>query len=367
MTNNTAHKEPTAGWDIGGAHLKATLISQQGVVIEALQLPCPLWKGLEHLASAVTAILERFGSVPHHAITMTGELADLFANRSEGVTKLVTAMETMLPDGDIRFYAGARGLVNGATARTCPLEIASANWRASADFTAHHISDGLLLDIGSTTTDIIPLLSGKVIAQGGNDFERLDACELVYTGIVRTPVMAVAGNALVGDKRVPLMAELFATMADVYRLLGRLPGEADLFPAADGGGKTAQDSARRLARMVGCDFSDKNGEIWRAMAADLAQCQRDKIREAAARVIGTAGLASVAPVIGAGCGRFLAEGIAAFLNRPYLSFADLIDVNPGAEGTALREIAATCAPAMAVAWLGWATDPSTGSVPNSVA
>jgi len=358
MTNNTEHKETTVGWDIGGAHLKAILMSRQGVVIEALQLPCPLWKGLEHLASAVAAILERFGPAPHHAITMTGELADLFANRSEGVTKLVAAMENMLPDGDIRFYAGARGLVNGTTARTCLLEIASANWRASADFAAHHISDGLLLDIGSTTTDIVPLKDGKVIAQGKNDFERLDACELVYTGIVRTPVMAIAENALIGDKRVPLMAELFATMADVYRLLGRLPGEADLFPAADGGSKTTQDSARRLARMVGCDFSDKNEGIWRAMAADLAQCQRGKIREAATRVIGAAGLASITPVIGAGCGRFLAEGIAAFLNRPYLSFADLIDVDGDAGGTALREMAATCAPAMAVAWLATRGDKS---------
>ena len=113
--------------------------------------------------------------------------------------------------------------------------------------------------------------------------------------------------------------------------------------------------------MVGCDFSDKNGEIWRAMAADLAQCQRDKVREAATRVIGTAGLTSITPVIGAGCGRFLAEGIAAFLNRPYLSFADLIDVNGETGGTALREIAATCAPAMAVAWLAMSVDKSSNS------
>ncbi len=351
MTNNTAHKEPAAGWDIGGAHLKAVLMSRQGLVIDALQLPCPLWKGLDHLSSAVAAVLERFGPVSRHGVTMTGELADLFATRKEGVQKLIAAMESLLCDGDIRFYAGTRGLVDGTTARTCPFEIASANWRASADFTAHHIADGLILDIGSTTTDIIPLLGNKVIARGGNDFERLDACELVYTGVVRTPVMATADNALVGDKRVPLMAELFATMSDVYRLLGRLPEDADLFPAADGGGKTAQDSARRLARMVGCDSGDKNGETWRAMAADLAQCQRDKIRDAATSVIGAAGLASIAPVIGAGCGRFLARDIAGFLNRPYLSFADFIEIVSGAEETALREMAAICAPAMAVAWL----------------
>ena len=53
-----------------------------------------------------------------------------------------------------------------------------------------------------------------------------------------------------------------------------------------------------------------------------------------------------APVIGAGCGRFIAKDLAERLGRPYYDFAELIDCAPDA-----RDMAATCAPAVAVGLL----------------
>jgi hypothetical protein len=51
-------------------------------------------------------------------------------------------------------------------------------------------------------------------------------------------------------------------------------------------------------------------------------------------------------VVGAGCGRFVARRLAERLGRLYLDFGDLIDTAPG-----LCEMAARCAPAVAVALL----------------
>jgi activator of 2-hydroxyglutaryl-CoA dehydratase len=51
-------------------------------------------------------------------------------------------------------------------------------------------------------------------------------------------------------------------------------------------------------------------------------------------------------VIGAGCGRFIARRLAERLGRPYLDFGDLLDAAPEA-----RDMAARCAPAVAVALL----------------
>ena len=69
------------GWDLGGAHLKAVVLDEHAAVRHVLQRPCPLWQGLDRLMSAFEQIC-RFltpGISCIHAVTMTGELVDLFA------------------------------------------------------------------------------------------------------------------------------------------------------------------------------------------------------------------------------------------------------------------------------------------------
>ncbi len=52
----------------------------------AVQVPCRLWQGLDQLRKAMNVILANLKLAPDaHVVTMTGELADIFANRTEGV------------------------------------------------------------------------------------------------------------------------------------------------------------------------------------------------------------------------------------------------------------------------------------------
>jgi len=256
--------EPTIGWDVGGAHLKAARLAATGHVERVLQLPCPLWQGLEHFETALRQTLSELGPAPLHAVTMTGEMADLFPNRREGVARIVAALRQRLSDVDLRFYAGVEGFVAADRAAAAWQQIASANWRASGAVVAARVPVGSFIDIGSTTTDILVVRDGRVLAHGGDDGARLVTGELVYTGVVRTPVMVLADRVPFEGEWVPVMAELFATTADVHRLTGRLPERADQHPAADGGDKTVAGSARRLARVIGRDVESAPLESWGA-------------------------------------------------------------------------------------------------------
>ena len=189
-------------------------------------------------SAALAAVLVRLRPPSRVAVTMTGELVDFFPDRQAGVAQLLATLPATWPDADCAIWAGRRGFVPVVDAAARTAEIASANWLASATLVARRVEHGLFVDLGSTTTDIVVLAGGEVRAEGLTDRERLATGELVYTGLTRTPVMALAAEAPFAGRRVALMNELFATSADLYRILGLLPEEADQHAAADGGPKT---------------------------------------------------------------------------------------------------------------------------------
>jgi probable H4MPT-linked C1 transfer pathway protein len=343
-------RESVIGWDVGGAHLKAARVDRDGCVVGVVQLPCPLWQGLDRLQAALGRALELLGGAAAHAVTMTGEMVDLFADRREGVAALVDATGAALGGARIRYWGGAHGFLGREAARRAPAELASANWQASAGLAAIQLPQALLVDIGSTTTDVVPIRAGRVVAGARDDCGRLAARELVYTGVVRTPVIALAPEVPHAGLAVPLMAELFATAADVHRLTGQLAERDDQHAAADGGDKSPEGSARRLARMIGRDLEDAPLDEWMRLARWLAARQARTIEEAIDVVASRAGLAGDAPIVGAGAGRFLARDIARRRGRPYRDFATLL---PGAAADADR--IAVCAPAVALAWLAQRT------------
>lgn len=333
------------GLDLGGAHLKAALVLA-GRIVAVRQVPCRLWEGLGRLEEAFTGALAGWPAAGLVALTMTGELADLFADRASGVVALIRAVRARLPDAPLRVWAGRAGFLGPEAAAARPQEVASANWLATASLLAGTLPAGLLVDIGSTTTDLVPFRAGRVEAAGSSDAERLDAGELVYQGVTRTAVMAIARRAPVGGRWRPLMNELFATAADLWRLLGRLDETHDQHPAADGGPKTPAGSARRLARMVGQDLGEDDMAAWRALAAWLAEAQLRRIADGLHQVLSRAALPAEAPLVGAGCGRWLVAELARRADRPWRDLASLLPAEPQLAATA-----AVAAPAAAVALL----------------
>ena len=238
------------GWDIGGAHLKAARV-KDGRVEAVVQAATPLWLGLDSLHAAFDALSAQLGRADRHVITMTGELCDAFPSRREGVAGLAAIAANHLSPAAPSLYAGRAGFVELGEAASHAVDIASANWHASAALLALKLPDALFIDIGSTTTDLIPIVAGQVAAVGYSDAERLASGELVYTGMTRSFVMSLASRAPFRGAWTPLMNEYFASSADVHRILGDLPDDADKMSTADGREKTVEASRARLARMIG--------------------------------------------------------------------------------------------------------------------
>jgi probable H4MPT-linked C1 transfer pathway protein len=333
------------GWDVGGVHLKAAQAHDERIV-RVVQLASPLRGGLDRLIAAFAEARSLVRRPDHHVVTMTGELADTFASRSEGVETLATLAARELNDAPILLYAGSAGLVHPQDARKHAAEIASANWHVCASLVAHACASALFIDMGSTTTDVVPIVGGKVVARGYTDAQRLAAGELVYTGLVRGFVMATADRAPVGGAWTTLVNENFATMADVHRILESLPEGADLMGTADGRDKTVEASRARLARMVGADYDDLDGVAMLTLARWFAEAQLRTIVDAAMLVESATALPTDAPVVGAGVGTGVIAEVSRRLKRPYVPFHHLINVVPEA-----RVAAAHCAPAAALALL----------------
>ena len=329
------------GWDIGGAHLKAARV-KDGRVEAAVQAATPLWLGLDSLEAAFDALHARLGRADRHAITMTGELCDAFASRQEGVGGLAAIAANHLAPAASSLYAGRAGFVGLGEAATRAADIASANWHASAALVALKLQDALFIDIGSTTADLIPIVSGRVAAAGYNDAERLASGELVYTGMTRSFVIGLASRAPFRGAWTPLMNEYFASSADVHRILGALPDGADKMASADGREKTVEASRARLARMIGREAHEASAPEWDALASWFAEAQIREIADAACLRLSRNDVGVAAPVIAAGIGGGVAAEVARRLKRSCVGFASLI---------AAPAEASYCAPAVAVALL----------------
>ncbi|CAM3086343.1 MULTISPECIES: hydantoinase/oxoprolinase family protein [Methylobacterium] len=330
------------GWDLGGVHVKAALV-EHGRVVAAAQVPCPLWQGVAALDGSLAALPDWARDEARHAVTMTGELTDCFAGRREGVAALSGWAERHLA-GPVRIYAGRSGLVAPEAAEEVFADVASANWHATAALAGQHAPDALLIDVGSTTADLIPIAAGRPAATGYSDAERLETGELVYTGIVRTPVIALTDHAPFGGRRTRLMTETFAHMADVYRILGLLPEGVDQQASGDRKGKSVAESETRLARIVGRDREEGTPEAWALLAGHFAEVQLRLLHDAAAALLSRADLAPGAPLIACGAGAFLGPRLAARLGRPAIPLVSLLRGRIAGE----PDWISTCGPAVAV-------------------
>jgi probable H4MPT-linked C1 transfer pathway protein len=287
--------------DIGGANTKAAW--HDGTTVSR---PFEIWRDPDGLV----AVLRELGTADAVAITMTAELSDAFRTKREGVEFVLDAAEEAFGDPHVLTIAGE--LISVVEARARPWDVAAANWVATALAVADEHPDALLIDVGSTTADVIPIAAGRIAASGKNDLERLQAGELVYTGALRTNLAAIAPRVPVRGDWCPVASELFAISADVHLVLGHL--ESYDCPTPDGRPATVEFARERIARLVCSDVEQLDEAEIDAIAAYLHGEQVRQIAEAAGRQ-------SEVPVVAAGTGAFLAREVAARLGRAVVDTA----------------------------------------------
>jgi probable H4MPT-linked C1 transfer pathway protein len=291
------------GLDIGGANLK--MAHTNGT---AQTVPFALWKQPQQLPAALRALVASAPPFDAVAVTMTGELCDCFETKREGVLAILDAVRRLPGRKPIHVWRHDGQWVDPDTAAATTAQVAAGNWLALATFAGRFVPRGaaVLIDIGSTTTDVIPLRNGQPVPRGRTDQERLVARELVYTGVRRTPVFAVL-PCLSGGR--PLAAEWFASMLDAYLLRGDLPENPDDGETADGRPATIPFAHGRLARACCADREELSLSAARRLARQAADAQETAVVEALYEVAWRLGEYPAGLVL-SGSGEFLARRVA---------------------------------------------------------
>lgn len=289
--------------DIGGANIK--LADGLGF---ALSSAFALWKHHKHLASELRTLIAEAPAADHLAVTMTGELADCFSTRREGVEYIVQAVREAADRRHTRVYLANGSLVTPQVAVSRWQLAAASNWHALARFAGRYVKKerALMIDIGSTTCDIVPLEQGVPAARGATDNERMLAGELVYTGVERSPICAVVPRVPYRNGSCPVAHELFATTRDAYLVLGQLAEDPRDGATADGRPATRKDAIARLARAVCMEHDDFNAADAQEMALAIANAQCELVAAGIRQVLSAlAGPPSAIVMVGQG--EFLIE------------------------------------------------------------
>lgn len=269
------------GLDIGGANTKAA--SADGKYTKSVYLP--LWK-----RSPLEKVLKSINNEQKPeavAVVITGELADCFSSKREGLESIMNATCRAF-SCPVHFW-GHDGFKRKDSAKpTEPtdmadmidtiLDIAAANWSASAELLARELGDCLFMDMGSTTTDLIPIKARPLAAK--TDFTRLGRGELVYMGLLRTNLNSILPLARIRGQRVAVAPELFAIIADAHLALGHIDPDRYTCDTPDGKDKSHTSSLRRLARSVCADL-EEIGESGAMAIADQACTEQKRILTAA--------------------------------------------------------------------------------------
>ncbi len=347
------------GWDIGGSNIKVVRV-EGGRVVDAqtqpfeLRLdPGALVPRLQCLARDLAGDVDRVVGTEAvaHAVTMTAELSRNFQSKREGVLFVLDAVAAAFSSATLgarspalRFFTVDGRFITLDEARHEPLRVAAANWMATACLVARSHRDVVLIDTGTTTTDIVPIAAGVVAASGRTDPERLASGELVYTGAVRTPVEALAHDVDVLGRRYALAAEGFATSGDVHLWLGDLAPADYMCETADGRAATRPLAGDRLRRAVCADQELMDDVAVSALAISLAAAQVARVAGAIRRV--RARHRSVRHAVVVGLGAFLAARAA---RDAGLAVQGLADDSHGAADQ--HDTLSRSAPAAAVALL----------------
>jgi probable H4MPT-linked C1 transfer pathway protein len=341
----------TIGWDVGGVNTKvARAVSSPAgaAAITAVRIrPFEIQRDPTALAALLRALADDVGAAPDdaHAVTMTAELSQVFRTKGDGVAFVLDALEDAFPGAATQILGTDAEFHAPCDARANPLLVAAANWVATAALLADHVSDTVLIDIGTTTTDIIPIVGGRVASIGRTDPARLLSGELLYLGAVRTPVEAVVHAVPYNGGWAGVSAESFALMGDIHVWRGTIPSSMYTAPTPDGRPATREWAGDRIARIVCGDRTMLDDAALDAIADHVAAAQLARTATTIATVL--AAHPSIGDAVVAGVGAQVARAAAERAGLPTRALGDVVGrVGDGADAAPAAAVALLLADAL---------------------
>ncbi|MCL2359869.1 MAG: H4MPT-linked C1 transfer pathway protein [Nitrososphaerota archaeon] len=246
------------GLDIGGANTKAVMLSTKTAEITRFRLSStyfPIWKNSQSLPDILINLKKQLGEDPLDALglTITAELSDVYQTKREGINNILSCVKTAFCDIPIFVLTTDAELLPIGMTEKNPLCVAAANWAATGWMMARYFNDAVIVDVGSTSTSIIPIINRHTAARGKTDLDKLICGELVYTGSLRTNVATIVHSIPTKNGVASVSSELFALSGDVHLVLENISETDYTSETADGRGKTLTEAYARLARTVCAD------------------------------------------------------------------------------------------------------------------
>jgi len=278
------------GWDIGGANTKATFLATRDGKMTALRTASkyfPMWKKPEELNAVLSELRNQVSGSDELdcvGVTMTAELSDTYRTKREGVNHVLAQVVQAFPLTKILVVDVNAELKSLEEAKANPLSVAAANWAATGWMVSKLLRNCIVIDVGSTTTSIIPIVEGSVSAAGKTDLEKLIDGELVYTGSLRTNAATIVNSVPLEGGVARVSSELFAQTGDVHLVLGNIKEEDYTVETADGKGKTRAESLARLARLVCADTETLSEDEIVQIANYVYEKQVEQITEGLSQV-----------------------------------------------------------------------------------
>jgi (4-(4-[2-(gamma-L-glutamylamino)ethyl]phenoxymethyl)furan-2-yl)methanamine synthase len=305
------------GLDIGGAYTKAAYVNTQNGKVtkfEAALEYFPFWKrDTKQLCIMLLALKQRLCGLTVLdcvGVTLTAELSDAYRTKRDGVNQILDCVCQAFARTQVLVLDVDAALRSFESAKAEPLKVASANWAATGWMVAQNIPDCVVVDVGSTSTSIIPIIKGRIAAAGKTDLEKLMNGELVYTGSLRTNVAATVNSIPFRGGVARVASELFAQSGDVHLVLDNIKTEDYTVDTADGKGKMRKDALVRLAHVVCADTDMLTEQDILQIATYIHERQVEQIAEGLNQVYSRLNLSakkSIAVVV-TGLGReFLAS------------------------------------------------------------
>lgn len=306
------------GLDIGGANTKAVridIVNNEILSFQVISKYAPLWRigkdKLPIILNEIKSDLIGLSILDSLGVTMTAELSDVYEVKKIGVEHILNCVEKVFSDTNIKVIDAYCGLKSISDAKRDYLSVAGANWAATSWLVSKIIPTCILIDIGSTTTDIIPIMNGKVVAKGFTDLDRLANGELIYTGALRTNIATIVNEIPVRGKMIRVSSELFALSGDIHLILGNINEEDYITETANGRGKSKIEALARLSRVVCADLDMLNMNDLRKMAQYIYEEQLNMVSKGLLQVLSGMDVDFDIPIVIVGLGGKFIGGKAA--------------------------------------------------------
>jgi probable H4MPT-linked C1 transfer pathway protein len=280
------------GWDVGGANTKVAFLHTENGCLKELRTAMeffPVWKNPAKLTELLSKLKGRVSCdsrLDGVGLTMTAELSDAYQTKREGVNNILACAAQVFANLPVFVLSVDVKLLSLGAARSEPLSVAAANWVATGWLVAQRVKSCVIVDVGSTSTSIIPVVDRSVSALGKTDLEKLMVGELVYTGSLRTNVAATVSAVPLRDGVARVASELFAQSGDVHLILGNISEEEYMTETTDGRGKSRGEAIARLARVVCADMDMLNEEEVVQIAKYVYGRQVEQVAEGLSQVYG---------------------------------------------------------------------------------